>query len=108
MKPSTYIINTSRGPVINQRALVDALSRNGIAGAALDVFEVEPLNKDNPLLKLENVIVSPHYAGNSREALEATSIMVSEEVARMVKGEKPLNLVNRIKLQELGFLIKSN
>lgn len=104
MKPTTYLINTSRGPIVNQRALIDALASKRIAGVALDVFEAEPIGKDNPLLRMSNVITTPHYAGSSREALEATSMRVSEEVTRMVRGEMPLSLVNSRQLEELGFL----
>lgn len=104
MKPTAYLINTSRGAVVDQRAVLKALDGGRIAGVALDVFDEEPLRKDSPLLQRDNVIVTPHYAGNSREALEATSMRVSEEVARMVRGAAPLSLVNRRRLEELGFL----
>jgi phosphoglycerate dehydrogenase-like enzyme len=104
MKPTAYLINTSRGAVVDQRALLEALDGRRIAGAALDVFDEEPLGTDSPLLQRDNVIVTPHYAGNAREALEATSMRVSEEVARMVRGEAPVSLVNRRRLEELGFL----
>jgi len=106
MKPTAYLINTSRGPIIDQSALIDALANERISGAAIDVFEEEPIGKDNPLLRMDNVITTPHYAGNSREALEATSMRVSQDAARMVRGETPLSLVNRQQLEELGFLPK--
>lgn len=104
MKPTAYLINTSRGPVVDQKALVKALAKESIAGAALDVYESEPLDKMHPLAKIVNVILTPHYAGNSKEALETTSMRVSEEVSRLVKGELPLNVVNRRQLQKLGFI----
>jgi len=104
MKPTAYLINTSRGTVVDQRALLEALDGRRIAGAALDVFNEEPLSTDSPLLHRDNVIVTPHYAGNSKEALEATAMRVSEEVARMVRGDPPVSLVNRQRLEELGFL----
>ena len=104
MKPTAYLINASRGAIIDQKALLKALEEGRIAGVALDVFEEEPLDKDSPLLKRGEVIATPHYAGNSKEALEATARRVSEEVARMVRGEAPLSLVNRRRLEELGFL----
>jgi phosphoglycerate dehydrogenase-like enzyme len=106
MKPAAYLINTSRGPVVDQKALIDALVSGRISGTALDVFEEEPIGMDNPLLKLGNVITTPHYAGNSREALEATSLRVSQETAKMIRGEIPLSLVNKQHLEELNFLLK--
>jgi D-3-phosphoglycerate dehydrogenase len=104
MKPTAYLINTSRGPVIDEEALIKALKEKKIAGAGLDVFAKEPINLDNPLLKFDNVIVTPHCAGNSKEALEATSLAVGEEVARILKGQVPRNLVNRKQLEEVGSL----
>lgn len=69
LKPTAYLINTSRGPVIDQAALTDVLAAGRIAGAALDVFEVEPLDPASPLRKLENVILTPHQAASSEEAI---------------------------------------
>lgn len=66
MKPSTYIINTARGPIIDENALIEGLEKGLIAGAALDVFENEPLTNNNPLLKMDNVILSPHSANSSK------------------------------------------
>ena len=106
MKPTAYLINTSRGPIVNQSALINALANGRISGVALDVFEEEPIGKDNQILRRGNVITTPHYAGNSREALEATSMRVSQETVRMIKGKTPLSLVNRQQLEELGFLPK--
>jgi len=95
MKPTAYIINASRGPVIDKDALIRALKEKKIAGAGLDVFTKEPIDLENPLLKFDNVIVTPHCAGNSAEALKATSLMVSEEVVRILRGQIPKNLVNK-------------
>jgi D-3-phosphoglycerate dehydrogenase len=104
MKPTAYLINSSRGPVVNEEALIDALKKRKLAGAGLDVFEKEPVDPDNPLLKFDNVIVSPHCAGNSEEALRATSLMVSEETLRILDDQIPRNLVNRLQLIEKGYL----
>jgi D-3-phosphoglycerate dehydrogenase len=69
MKSSAYLINTARGPIIDEPALVDALREKLIAGAALDVFEVEPLPSDSPLRDFPNCLLATHNANNSREAV---------------------------------------
>jgi len=94
MKPTAYLINTSRGAVVDERALIKALEKGWIAGAALDVFEVEPTPKDNPLLKFYNVIVAPHIGSASRETRERMAMMVAENLIAFAKGEIPPNLVN--------------
>lgn len=108
MKPSAYIINTSRGQIIDENALIKALEEKKIAGAGLDVFSNEPVPLDSPLLKFDNVIVTPHCAGNSKEALEATSMVVSEEVIRILNDQVPKNLVNKAQLIEKGYLKVDN
>src|SRR5439155_22016880 len=70
MKPTAILINTSRGPVVDERALARALEAKGLAGAALDVWEEEPIARDNPLLKMEHIISTPHAAYFSSAALE--------------------------------------
>lgn len=104
MKPTAYLINASRGPVIDEEALIRALKRKKIAGVGLDVFAKEPIDLGNPLLKFENVVVTPHCAGNSEEALRATSLMVSQEVMRILRDKIPKNLVNRQQLIKRGYL----
>jgi D-3-phosphoglycerate dehydrogenase len=98
MKPTAYLINASRGPVINEKSLIDAISKEKIAGVGLDVFIKEPIDLSNPLLKFDNILVTPHCAGNSKEALEATSLMVSQETKRILQGQTPKNLVNKRQL----------
>jgi len=104
MKPTAYFINASRGSVVNEETLIKALRDKKIAGAGLDVFEKEPMDIKNPLIKFDNVIVTPHCAGNSKEALEVTSLMVSEEVVRILRNQIPCNLVNRSQLVKKGYL----
>ena len=70
MKPTAVVINTARGPIVNEKDLIDALLEKKIAGAALDVFEVEPLPADSPLLKMENVLLAPHNSNSSQAAWE--------------------------------------
>ncbi|MEM2021087.1 MAG: hydroxyacid dehydrogenase [Zestosphaera sp.] len=94
MKPSAYIINTARGAIVDEAALVKALREKRIAGAALDVFETEPLPKDHPLLQLSNVIITPHFAGFTYEALRKETSMAHEDVIRVLKGCRPKYLAN--------------
>jgi len=85
MKKGVYIVNTSRGWVIDEKALYAALVSGKVAGAALDVFESEPLRLDSQLKKLENVILTPHLAATSEEALKRTATTVAEEVVRVLR-----------------------
>ncbi|MEM0297668.1 MAG: C-terminal binding protein [Zestosphaera sp.] len=101
MRKNAYIVNTSRGPLIDEKALYKALKEGWIAGAALDVFEVEPLPPDNPLLKLDNVILTPHIAWFTEEALQRLEYTAVEEAIRILKGELPKNLVNKDVLKVL-------
>lgn len=94
MKKRSVIINVARGSVVNEDDLIWALNEKEIAGAALDVLEQEPPNKDNPLLRMENVIITPHtgwYSADSQRRLQST---VAEDVARVLTGNIPENLVN--------------
>jgi D-3-phosphoglycerate dehydrogenase / 2-oxoglutarate reductase len=89
MKPTAYLINVARGRLVDQAALVDALQRGVIAGAALDVFEEEPPARDDPLLTLGNVLLSPHAAHYSLEAVEETLQTVVEDVVAVLRGGAP-------------------
>lgn len=95
MKPNAYLINTSRGPVIDEPAMIKALQTKKIAGAGLDVFEQEPVDPDNPLLKMDNVIVMPHTASYSDAAFKRLRNSVGAEAARIITGRKPLHIVNK-------------
>ena len=94
MKPTAYFINTSRGSVVDEPALIRSLQSKAIAGAGLDVFEKEPVAPDNPLLKMDNVIVLPHSASYSDAAVEVQPVNPSEEVTRVLTGRWPKNPVN--------------
>jgi D-3-phosphoglycerate dehydrogenase / 2-oxoglutarate reductase len=94
MKPSAIVVNTARGGLIDQSALYQALTTGQIGGAGLDVTDPEPIRPDDPLLKLENVIITPHSAHASIPALMALLQRPGEEVARVLKGERPVGLLN--------------
>lgn len=94
MKPTAFIINTARGTIIDQDALVRALERGWIAGAALDVFVPERLPPDHPLLKLPNVIATPHVAFYSEESLWDLEIQAAGNVAAVLSGRRPASVVN--------------
>lgn len=94
MKPSAILINTSRGKVVDQKALARALQEEWIAGAGLDVFEMEPIAKDDPLLKLPNVAMTPHLGSASVQTREAMASMAVENLLAGLEGKRPPNLVN--------------
>ena len=88
MKHSAVIINTARGPIIKEDDLVAALEKKLIAGAALDVFEKEPLTSDNPLLKMDNVMMAPHNANSSPEAWEKVHNSTINNLAKALERTK--------------------
>jgi D-3-phosphoglycerate dehydrogenase len=94
MKPTAYLINAARGAIIDEAALYTALSRGYIAGAALDVMDTEPPAPDNPLLKMDNIVITAHTAYYSQQAFAQALRQTEEEVFRILRGEWPLNLVN--------------
>ena len=94
MKKGAILVNTSRGPVHDERAVFKALVTGQLGAAGLDVFEEEPTPVDNPILNLANVVVSPHAAGVTREATRKTGVQVAEEMLRVLRGERPHVLVN--------------
>ena len=94
MKETAFIVNTCRGGTIDESALVEALQNKELAGAGLDVFEVEPTPSDNPLLSMGNVIVTPHSAGTSAASRVAAPIQVGQESARILEGSSPMALAN--------------
>jgi D-3-phosphoglycerate dehydrogenase len=94
MKPTAMLINTSRGPVIDEEALVAALQNKRIAFAALDVMTKEPPDPDNPLLKMDNVILTPHLAGWSDHAARVAGETAAAEIVRIFKGYLPKSVVN--------------
>jgi D-3-phosphoglycerate dehydrogenase len=95
MKRSAFLINVSRGAVIDEAALYDALRSGVIRGAALDVLEKEPPEFDNPLLSLENVLITPHAAFYSEEAMREVRSRAAREIIKVFKGKLPSHIVNR-------------
>lgn len=96
MKPTTIIINTSRGPIIDEAALIKALSEGMINSAGLDVHNKEPLERDNPLMKLENCILTDHMGYYSEESIDELKRKVAENVRDVLIGGKPKYPVNKI------------
>jgi glyoxylate reductase len=95
MKKTAYLINNSRGPVVDEKALYKALKEGWIAGAGLDVFEQEPAPVDSPLLKLDSVVLAPHISSASLETRSKMAEMVADNLVSFFEGKKPPNLVNQ-------------
>lgn len=94
MKESAYFINTARAGLVDYAALREVLAQRRIAGAALDVFDVEPIAASDPLLKLDNVSLTPHVAGVSREGYRRSARDAAQDIARVLAGERPRFVVN--------------
>jgi glyoxylate reductase len=94
MKPTAFLINTSRGPIVDEKALIRALEEKWIAGAALDVYEKEPIGKKHPLFKMPNVILTPHIGGAAKETRERMAESTARYVIQVLKGEQPKFLAN--------------
>ena len=94
MKHSAYLINIARGPLVDEAALLEALTEERIAGAGLDVWEEEPVSPDNPLLALDSVIGTPHRLGATWETLQHVCEEIQSNVFRVLAGEEPEHVVN--------------
>jgi D-3-phosphoglycerate dehydrogenase len=94
MKPTAFLVNVARGPIVDQAALTDALRERRIAGAALDVFEQEPIDADDPLLQLDNVLVSPHAVALTDEAYADSGRSACESVLALARDDVPRHLAN--------------
>jgi D-3-phosphoglycerate dehydrogenase len=94
MKRSAFLVNTSRGAVVDERALYEALQTRKIAGAGIDVFSEEPLSAESPIRKLDNVILTPHTAASTPESIEHRYQFFAKNARRVLRGLRPLNVVN--------------
>jgi phosphoglycerate dehydrogenase-like enzyme len=107
MKPTAYLINTARGPVVDQKALTEALTARRIAGAGLDVFDPEPPEPDDPILKLDNVILAPHALAHTDQCFGGIGAADVAAVLSVMKGEVPRgNIVNRDVVDRPGWRSK--
>lgn len=94
MQPTAYFVNTARAAIVDYEALLDSLRAGAIAGAALDVYPVEPLPADSPLRTLDNVVLSPHLAGASTDVVRHHSRQIVDDLLRLERGERPLHVAN--------------
>jgi D-3-phosphoglycerate dehydrogenase len=94
LKPSAYLINCARGPIVEEAALIRALQGGKLAGAGLDVFETEPPPPSNPLLAMENVAATPHSSGFSDGCQRKMGLQLAEEILDVLSNKHPANLVN--------------
>jgi D-3-phosphoglycerate dehydrogenase len=102
MRPGSYVINVARGPIIDTLALADALRAGHLAGAALDVFETEPVPRDHPLLGLDNVILSPHAVAYTQSAFRGIGMTACQAVLAVARGEVPEHIANPAALESSG------
>jgi D-3-phosphoglycerate dehydrogenase len=102
MKSTSFLINTARGGIVNEKELARALKENWIAGAALDVFSKEPLDFSSPLLECDNIIVTPHMGAHTKEAIYKMNIMAAQAVIDFFDGRIPSNVVNKEALKNIS------
>ena len=106
MKPTAFLINTARGPIVDQRAITKALREKWIAGAGLDVFEQEPPDSADPLFELDNVILSPHGLAWTEEICRDNSLEAGDHILSVARGEIPEGIVNREVIDHPAFRAK--
>jgi D-3-phosphoglycerate dehydrogenase len=94
MKKTAFLVDVSRGAIIDENALLEALKENWIAGAGLDVFAHEPLPPGHPLLEMDNVVLSPHFAWYTREAHARLETEALQRALEILKGRMPQNIIN--------------
>jgi phosphoglycerate dehydrogenase-like enzyme len=106
MKPTAFLLNTARGGIVNENALVEALKHKRIAGAASDVYDKEPAGKEHPFMQLDNIILAPHCIAWTEELFQEIGTMACRQAVAFAKGEIPTGLVNREVLDRPGFQAK--
>ncbi len=106
MKPTAFLINVARGPVVDQQSLTTALQQGRLAGAGLDVFEKEPIDHDDPLLQMDNVIVSPHALCWTDEMFRRIGETSCKSILDVAEGRLPNDIVNRIIIDRPSFQTK--
>ena len=107
MKPTAYFINTARAGLVDEAALVQVLQEKRIAGAAIDVFEMEPPTKDYPLVVLDNVTITPHLAGGTRDAFSHSPVLLAKEMEKVLTAQEASRyMVNAEQVSEHEFLKK--
>jgi len=94
MKPTAYLVNAASAYVVDEDAIISTLKNRRIAGAAFDVYKDWPVKSDDPVLKLDNVVLTPHVGGATGESITRHSQMIADDIHRFLKGERPRNLVN--------------
>jgi D-3-phosphoglycerate dehydrogenase len=104
MKPTTILINTSRGPIVNLDALAESLKRGDIQAAALDVFPEEPPNHSHPILSMKNAVLTPHMAGLGEDACEDVLRHCVRAIGDLLSGRQPADVANLDVLEKLDFL----
>ena len=104
MKKSAFFINVCRGSVVDEKDLIDALNNKKFRGAGLDVFEQEPADPNNPLFSMDNVIVAPHIAGQSTRSAWLSRRRASQQVAAVLRGQRPTALQNPAVTSKLEML----
>ena len=95
MKDGAYLINPARGALVDLDAVAEALTSGKLAGAAMDAFEVEPLPLDSPILKCENIVLTPHTGAETKESYYNVSMTTAKDIIKVIKGEEPEHCVNK-------------
>ena len=102
MKPTAYLVNTARGPIVDEGALLEALTQNRIAGAGIDVFSVEPLPVEHPFRKVDNLVLTPHLGYVTGGSISNHYRQMVEGIDAWFKGEPPRKLVEKAGLKKAG------